>query len=84
MATQTTGDNQNLQNTMNQRSEELKPYRHVTGAGETSSNASASSTKVDGRVDTDNRDVETFNSSDRNFDARVGDDDEPLTSTRNH
>jgi hypothetical protein len=81
MATQQR-DNQNLQNTANQRSQELKPdRRNRTAAGETSSSESASSTNVDGRVDTDNRDVETFNSPDRNFGSRVGDD---TLINRNH
>jgi hypothetical protein len=77
MATQQQ-DNQKLQNTANQRSEELKPYRHVTGAGETSSSASASRTNVDGRVGTDAdsgaRDVETFNAADRSRDSNITDD----------
>jgi len=80
MTTQKHADNQKLQNLANQRSEELKPYRHVTTAGETSSDASASSTNVDGRVDTEGRDVETFNAPDRNSGARVGDD----RDSRNH
>jgi hypothetical protein len=74
MAAQTTRDNQKVQNMANQRSQELKPEgRKRTGAGETSETESASSTNADGRVATDNRDVETFNASDRDSGARVGD-----------
>ena len=73
-------DNQNLQNTANQRSEELKPSGRVTGAGETSTTSTASSTNVDGRVGTDDRDVETDNASDNNRASRVGDDQD----YRNH
>ncbi len=81
MATQTTRDNQKVQNMANQRSQELKPEgRKKTGAGETSKTESASSTNVDGRVATGNRDVETFNASDRNSGARTGDD----RDSRNH
>ena len=80
MATQNQ-DNQKLQNTANQRSQELKPQsRQTTAAGETSSPASASNTNVDGRVGADGRDVETFEQSDRNSGARTGDD----RDTRNH
>lgn len=72
--------NQNLENTANQRSEELKSCIHVTGAGETSTNAAASSTNVDGRVNPDNRDVETNDKADGNSGLKVGDD----RDSRNH
>lgn len=62
-------DNQKLQNTANQRSQELKPMnRQTTGAAETSNGARASNTNVDGRVAAgEDRDIETFNASDRSF-----------------
>ena len=67
MATQNqnpTRDNQKLQNTANQRSEELKPAAQTTAAGETSK-AGPSARDQDTNVEVSggsqaNRDVETF------------------------
>jgi hypothetical protein len=73
-------DNQKLQNMANQRSEELKTSTRVTGAGETSSQGSATSTNVDGRVNPDDRDVETFAQDARNSGASTGDN----SDSRNH
>lgn len=81
--------NQNLQNTANQRSEELKTSKTKTAAGETStaksSNESAqgsrgNQTNVDGNVGSANRDVETFESQDRSQGASIDDD----RDARNH
>ena len=83
-------DNQNLQNAANQRSEELKSSKQTTSSGETSSSksqtqksetaSSGSDTNVDGNSGSLDRDVETFESPDRNMGARVGDD----RDARNH
>ncbi len=86
----THSDNQKMQNTANQRSEELKNTTQTTSSGETSSAKSKSSksemmsdggdTNVEGNSGSANRDVETFQSPDRNSGSQVGDD----RDSRNH